>query len=555
MSQSGEVQSLTSTQATPLHRSVSLAISIILILACIAAYPYSTNIGLSAPAFAVIFTTLTVTAALLTAYLLFGQFLGTGTPALAVLGGTYLYVGLINISYLLTLPRIFAIHALIDAGESAPSWLWILWQIGYPLGILLYVVIDTRYRHREFPARVNKCILFLLPITVILLVVLLTYIAIDRHHLLPNIEVEGPDGAQSLILGVFTRQVVFGLNALMCIGALLLLHQRQGLHLRFHGSILHLWLRTSTVASLVNVTFSVVHAGGRYSIGWYVARANGLMTAIFVLCALLYEVNKLYNRLVQQNKELAKQNRLQSDFLSVVGHEFRTALTGILGFSELIRTEELDSGEVRSYAEDIHSDASRMTRLINDLLDLERMKSGRMVLNISSVEINPLLCEVIRRICPVGQICRFSVELEPNLPPLLGDRDKLIQVFTNLLSNALKYSTENDPIVLTGKREGQMLHIAVRDCGVGIPREQLEIIFERYARVESTMNRHIAGTGLGLPIVRQIVTMHNGRVWAESAPGEGATFHVLLPLPSGKEETCLPPAQQAASRLEKEPLS
>ena len=104
MSQSEEVQSLTSTQATALHRRVSLAISIVLILACIAAYPYSTNIGLSAPAFAVIFTTLTVTAALLTAYLLFGQFLGTNTPALAILGGTYLYVGLINISYLLTLP-------------------------------------------------------------------------------------------------------------------------------------------------------------------------------------------------------------------------------------------------------------------------------------------------------------------------------------------------------------------------------------------------------------------------------------------------------------------
>ena len=530
MSQSGEVQSLTSTQATPLHRHVSLAISIVLILACIAAYPYSTNIGLSAPAFAVIFTTLTVTAALLTAYLLFGQFLGTGTPSLAILGGTYLYVGLINISYLLTLPRIFALHALIDAGESAPSWLWIFWQIGYPLGILLYVLIDRRYRSVQFPSRITRSILFLLPVTVIPLVVLLTYIAIDPYHLLPAIEVESSHAGQSLILGVFTRQVVFGLNALMCIATLLLLHQRQGLHLRFHGSILHLWLRTSTVASLVNVTFSVVHIGGRYSIGWYVARANGLMTAIFVLCALLYEVNKLYNRLAQQNKELAKQNRLQSDFLSVVGHEFRTALTGILGFSELMRTEALDGKEVQTYAEDIYTDASRLTRLINDLLDLERMKSGWMALNTSYVEINALIWDVIRHTCPITQLNRFHVELDPDIPPLLGDRDKLTQVFTNLLSNALKYSTASDVILLTSRREGAMLHISVRDHGIGIPLEQLEIIFERYARVESNMTRHIGGTGLGLPIVRQIVTMHNGRVWAESTPGDGATFHVLLPL-------------------------
>src|SRR6266516_546464 len=290
MSQTGqlnEVQSLTSTQATPLHTRVSLAISVVLVLVCIAAYPYSTNSGLSAPAFAVIFTTLTGFSALLTAYLLFRQFLGTGTPSLALLGGTYLYVGLINIPYLLTLPRIFALHGLINAGESAPSWLWIFWQIGYPLGILLYVLIDQRYRTMQFPLRAAKSILFLLP----------------------PIEVESSYAAQSLILGVFTRQVVFGLNALMCAGALLLLHQHQGPRLRFHGSILHLWLRTSTVASLVNVTFSVVHTGGRYSIGWYVSRAHGLMTAFFVLCALLYEVNKLYTRLAQQNKELAKQNR------------------------------------------------------------------------------------------------------------------------------------------------------------------------------------------------------------------------------------------------------
>ena len=254
------------------------------------------------------------------------------------------------------------------------------------------------------------------------------------------------------------------------------------------------------------------------------------MTAIFVLCALLYEVNKLYNRLAQQNKELAKQNRLQSDFLSVVGHEFRTALTGILGFSELMRTEALDGKEVQTYAEDIHTDASRLTRLINDLLDLERMKSGWMALNTSYVEINALIWDVIRHTCPITQLNRFHVELDPNIPPLLGDRDKLTQVFTNLLSNALKYSTASDAILLTSRREGAMLHICVRDHGIGIPLEQLEIIFERYARVESNMTRHIGGTGLGLPIVRQIVTMHNGRVWAESTPGDGATFHVLLPL-------------------------
>ena len=526
-----KVQSLISARATPVHYHVSQAISIVLILICAIAFPYTAEASLNAPAFAVIFTTLTVFAALLTAYLLFGQFLGTGTPSLAILGATYLYVGLINIPYLLTLPRIFAIHGLIDAGIYAPGWLWIFWQIGYPLGILLYTLTDRRCCDVQLSANTLRKSLFFLPIAVLLLVAFLTGVVIDPYHLLPIIVATGNSySTQTPILDILAREVILGLNTLMCVSVLLLLHHRKGLHLWFQGSIVNLWLRTSTIASLVNVTFSLIHPGGRYSVGWYVARVNALLAAVFVLCALLYEVNKLYTRLALQNKELALQNRLQSDFLSVVGHEFRTALTGILGFSDLLREGELEGTEVQTFAGDIHTDATRLTRLINDLLDLERMKSGQMALNSERVEINALLREVVRHTCPVTQLERLHIDLDLDVPPLQGDRDKLTQVFSNLLSNALKYSEEGDAILLVSKKDGNSVHISVRDSGMGIPPEQLEIIFERYTRVESSATRYIGGTGLGLPIVRQIVTMHDGKVWAESSPGEGSTFHVLLPL-------------------------
>src|SRR6266487_1231469 len=484
---SHEIQSLTSTQTTKLHNRVALAISTILVLVCVVAYPYAAVGGLIEPAFAATFTVLTAFAALMTAYLLFGQFRGAHLPSLAVLGSIYLYVGLINVPYLLTLPRVFGNAGLLNAGSYAPNWLWIFWQIGYPVGILLYVLVD-----------------------------LCSIIAIDPYHILPDILMRPPPP-------IFTPGIdilIMSCNGLMCMGALLFLR---------NSHVLHLWLRVSTLASFINVSLTLF-TEGRYSIGWYAARINGLLAAVFVLCALLYEVNRLYTRLALHNEELARQNRIQNDFLSVVGHEFRTALTAILGFSEMMRESDLDTQDVQEYANDIYSDATRLTRLITNLLDLERMKSGRVEMTWEQVEINALIQEIVSRIDSTSHVDRLHVNLDPYMPPICADRDKLTQVFTNLLNNALKYSPEGGMILIESKREGNTIHFFIQDHGIGIPPEKLERIFERYARVESSATRYIGGTGLGLAIVRQIVEMHHGTVWAESIIGKGSTFHVVLPL-------------------------
>lgn len=513
---SHEIQSLTSTQTTKLHNRVALAISTILVLVCVVAYPYAAVGGLIEPAFAATFTVLTAFAALMTAYLLFGQFRGAHLPSLAVLGSIYLYVGLINVPYLLTLPRVFGNAGLFNAGSYAPNWLWIFWQIGYPVGILLYVLVDRRSHRIQLSHRAANRLLLLLLITVPLLVVLCSIIAIDPYHILPDILMRPPPP-------IFTPGIdilIMSCNGLMCMGALLFLR---------NSHVLHLWLRVSTLASFINVSLTLF-TEGRYSIGWYAARINGLLAAVFVLCALLYEVNRLYTRLALHNEELARQNRIQSDFLSVVGHEFRTALTAILGFSEMMRESDLDTQDVQEYANDIYSDATRLTRLITNLLDLERMKSGRVEMTWEQVEINALIQEIVSRIDSTSHVDRLHVNLDPYMPPICADRDKLTQVFTNLLNNALKYSPEGGMILIESKREGNTIHFFIQDHGIGIPPEKLERIFERYARVESSATRYIGGTGLGLAIVRQIVEMHHGTVWAESIIGKGSTFHVVLPL-------------------------
>lgn len=510
-----EIPGLNSTKTTSLHRRIASFISIMLILVCLVAYRYAAISGPTQPAFAVIFTVLTIFAALLTANLLLGQFLSTRLPSLAVLGGIYLYVCLINIPYLLTLPKAFSPYGLFNAGLYAPSWLWIFWQVGYSCGIFVYVLIEKRYTKVQLSQQMTKRVFLFLVLAIFLLVLIFSVVAIDPYHLLPDILNENPPP----VFLPLVSTIVFGANSVMCVSAFLLL--------RSH-SVLHLWLRVSTLASFINVSLSL-YASGRYSIGWYASRIDGLMTAIFVLYALFHEINKMYMWLAIQNEKLAQQNRIQSDFLSVVGHEFRTALTGILGFSEMIREGNLDSEDAQEYADDIHNDAIRLTRLINDLLDMERMKSGRVEMNWEPLAINEFVRGIVERTFIGSQRGQVQLELDESIPIIQADGDKLTQVFTNLINNAIKYSPEGGTILVRSKWENGTVHFCVQDHGIGIPEEKIEQIFERYTRVESNATRYIGGTGLGLPIVRQIVEMHNGNVWVESDLGEGSTFHVEIP--------------------------
>src|SRR6266581_9253758 len=227
--------------------------------------------------------------------------------------------------------------------------------------------------------------------------------------------------------------------------------------------------------------------------------------------------------------ELERLNRAKSDFVSIVSHEFRTPLTGIQGFSEMMQSEDLTIEEMREYAGDINKDAHRLNRMISEMLDLDKMESGRMEIHREAVDLNALVGEAADQMRPNAPRHPLSLRLDPMVGEVSADRDKLTQVMANLLSNAVKYSPDGGEIVVSTRVEGNTAHVVVRDHGMGIPKAALETIFERYGRVESLATRHIQGTGLGLPIVRQIVQLHGGAVWVESTVGEGSVFHVTLP--------------------------
>jgi PAS domain S-box-containing protein len=229
------------------------------------------------------------------------------------------------------------------------------------------------------------------------------------------------------------------------------------------------------------------------------------------------------------NATLEKLDRTKTEFLSIVSHEFRTALTGIQGFSELIRDGGLEPDEVRAYGGYIFNDADRVNRLIGDLLDLDRMESGRMSIRTADVDINEVLSDSIARAGSSPSV-EFKSDLDPRLPIVVGDRDRLVQVVSNLVNNAVKYSPDGGTVTLSSRTEDGFALVSVTDTGVGIPPDEISHVFERFRRVRSGAAQSIPGTGLGLTIVKQIVEMHGGKIWVESAVGHGSAFHFTLPL-------------------------
>jgi PAS domain S-box-containing protein len=229
------------------------------------------------------------------------------------------------------------------------------------------------------------------------------------------------------------------------------------------------------------------------------------------------------------NANLEKLDRTKTEFLSIVSHEFRTALTGIQGFSELIRDGGLETDEVRAYGGYIFNDADRINRLIGDMLDLDRMESGRMSMRSGDVDINEVLTEAMARAGTAATV-EFKADFDPRLPIVVGDRDRLIQVVSNLVNNAIKYSPDGGTVTLSTRAEGGYALISVTDTGLGIPADEIGHVFERFRRVRSGAAQSIPGTGLGLTIVKQIVEMHGGKIWVESAVGHGSAFHFTIPL-------------------------
>ena len=227
--------------------------------------------------------------------------------------------------------------------------------------------------------------------------------------------------------------------------------------------------------------------------------------------------------------------KMRVDFVANASHELRTPLSTVLGYAETLAEEEDLTSELRStFGRTIRDEARRMLRIIEDLMSLSRIEADRFVAPNETVPVSEVLGTAIDNAQHMrgGGQCDILVDVSDDLPPVRGDRTQLIQVFDNLLSNAVRYGCEGtEPrIEVMGRRDGRALIVTVVDHGPGIPREHLARVTERFYRVDAARSRESGGTGLGLAIVKHIVERHRGSLEIRSTVGVGTSVSVTLPV-------------------------
>jgi signal transduction histidine kinase len=226
-------------------------------------------------------------------------------------------------------------------------------------------------------------------------------------------------------------------------------------------------------------------------------------------------------------------NRLRDEFMAAVSHELKTPLNSILGWARMLKAGDLDEDQVKKALGTIIKNSETQNRLIEDLLDVARVISGKLVIEFDPIDPVEMLHDAVQIVKPSADAKRLVIleEVDPRAEATIihGDRSRLIQVFTNLLTNAVKFTPEDGRIQTSVAMDGSDLQIIVRDNGIGISPEFLPAVFERFRQDRSVTTRN-GGLGLGLAIVRQLVEMHGGSVSVDSeGKGKGSTFIVRLP--------------------------
>lgn len=229
-----------------------------------------------------------------------------------------------------------------------------------------------------------------------------------------------------------------------------------------------------------------------------------------------------------QNEQLRQSERLKSELVSVVSHELRTPLASILGYSSLLLKRDFDNAERNRYLEIIQTQTIRLATLAEEFLDAEQVETGRIALRSEPLDLQPLLIGEAELISDTTTQHQIEVVIDAETLPVRGDRDRLAQVFSNLLANAVKYSPEGGPIRIVGRINGDTVRVQIEDHGIGIPESEQAQIFTKFFRGGARQSG-IAGTGLGLAVSREIVEAHGGRIGFTSTPRAGSTFWFELP--------------------------
>jgi two-component system sensor histidine kinase/response regulator len=307
-------------------------------------------------------------------------------------------------------------------------------------------------------------------------------------------------------------------------------------------------------------TLGIVYLDNRIRSGVFSDRDAEMLTAFANQAAVAIQNARLYENLRKSMEErlklqqelheketqriaLEEANRIKSDYIGFVSHELRNPITTIRGYAQTLENDkdsQLEPAIRAEFYETIEAECDRTLNLINDLLDSARLEAGKaLTLHLQTVDLKSLL-EKQGRSTRLSKYFKphhhFVLDIAPDLPEIEADQDKVIQIITNLLSNALKYTPNEGTITLSAVPKPGGVEIAVTDEGVGMDDEQRSRLFGRFERIERDSIKTIGGTGLGLHLTRHLVDLHGGTISCESEPGKGSRFTVFLPAKSPSAE-------------------
>lgn len=224
-----------------------------------------------------------------------------------------------------------------------------------------------------------------------------------------------------------------------------------------------------------------------------------------------------------------KEERQKNDFISMVSHELKTPLTSISAYVQLMQNRSLSDLFTVNTLDKVQKQIRKMSSMIGAFLNVSRLESGRIHLNLSHFDLDKLVCDVVDDLRLTHSTNQITfVEGEPKL--IHADKDKIGSVISNLISNAVKYSDQGSTILVQSGTMGNEIHLSVTDNGIGIQANDLEKLFDRFYRVENQQTKTISGFGIGLYLSAEIINLHHGKIWAESNYGDGSTFHFSLPV-------------------------
>jgi signal transduction histidine kinase/ActR/RegA family two-component response regulator len=265
---------------------------------------------------------------------------------------------------------------------------------------------------------------------------------------------------------------------------------------------------------------------------------RALLLSVAQHCAQALDRARLYESAQRARADAEAANRLKDEFVSIVSHELRTPLNAMLGWTSMLQRGSLDPAVAARALQSIHDNATRQTRLIDELLDFSRIVGGRARLELEEIDLRDLIRGVVESMIPAA--AAHGIELQLSVIPavtVIGDLRRLEQVFFNLLGNALKFTPKNGRVTIDTRLAGRSVEIRVIDSGVGIEPEFLPYVFDRFRQADSTTTRSHGGLGLGLSIARQLVEAHKGTIAVESEGRDrGSSFIVRLPVAGVRSE-------------------